>query len=83
MQIAIISTALGIVLFLCGFLGFKEGLRLGMTTVKGIPPTPPKNPIQAVTETVDEIKVHHENAEYDKELAEMLAYTGDALPKKG
>lgn len=80
MQIAIISTALGIVLFLCLLLGFKEGLRLGMNTAKGIQPTPLRNPVQAVIETVEGVKAHKDNEEYDKELAEMMRYTGD-LPK--
>ena len=80
MQIAIISTIIGIVLFLCLFLGFKEGLRLGMNAAKGIQPAPLKNPVQAVIETVEGVKAHKDNDEYDKELAEMMRYTGD-LPK--
>lgn len=80
MQIAIISTALSLVLFLCLYLGFRTGLRLGMSVSKGTPPTPLRSPVQAVIETVEGVKAHKDNEEYDKELAEMMRYTGD-LPK--
>lgn len=81
MQIAIISTALGIVLFLCLFLGFKTGIRLGMNTVKGITPPPLKNPVIAVQDAVNEVKEHGEKIDADKLISEglrnMFGYTGD------
>lgn len=76
----IACVTIAIILFLCLFLGFKEGLRLGMNAAKGIQPAPLKNPVQAVIETVEGVKAHKDNEEYDKELAEMMGYTGD-LPK--
>lgn len=80
MAYLILCVVVAIVFFLCLFLGFKEGLRLGMNAAKGIQPTPLRNPVQAVIETVEGVKAHKENEEYDKELAEMMRYTGD-LPK--
>lgn len=77
MLVVISSTIIGIVLFLCLYLGFKTGLRLGMNAAKGIQPVPLKNPVQAVIETVEGVKAHKDNEEYDKELAEMMRYTGD------
>ena len=73
----IVGAIIAIVLFLCAYLGFKEGLRLGMNASKGISPTPLKNPIQIVEDSIELINVNKENTEYDKELAEMLMYTGD------
>jgi hypothetical protein len=78
MQIAIISTALAIVLFLCTFLGYREGIRLGMTTAKGIIPEPIKNPVQAVREIKQHIDESKEAKEEADEIAAMMAYNGDA-----
>lgn len=70
MQIAIISTALGIVLFLCLLLGFRYGLRLGMNAAKGITPAPLKNPVIAVQDAVKEVQEHAGQNEADKLFAE-------------
>lgn len=81
MQIAIISTALAIVLFLCTFLGFKQGIRLGMQTAKG--QIPPKiDPVRAVVNKVAEIRQTGVQNELLKGYANMVAFTGDP-PKDG
>ena len=67
MQIAIVSTALAIVLFLCAYLGFRTGLRLGMKTAKGHI-TPRLEPVRAVKEDI----VPHKA---DPVTAEMLKAT--------
>lgn len=81
MQIAIISTILGIVLFLCLLLGFRYGLRLGMNASKGITPAPLKNPVIAVQDAVNEVKEHSEKIDNDRLIAEGLrnifSFTGD------
>ena len=81
MVIAIISTALGIVLFLCLYLGFRTGLRLGMNAAKGIAPPPLKNPVIAVQDAVNEAKQHGEKIKEDNLFAEglrnILGFTGD------
>jgi hypothetical protein len=51
MQTAIISTALAIVLFLCLYFAFREGLRLGMNVSKGNDIKPFKTPIRAIKVT--------------------------------
>lgn len=81
MLTAIISTALAIVLFLCLYLGFRTGLRLGMNASKGITPPPLKNPVIAVQDAVNDVKEHGEKIDSDKLISEglknMFGYTGD------
>jgi hypothetical protein len=75
MQIAIVSTALAIVLFLCAYLGFRTGLRLGMQTAKGhIPPR--LEPVRAVKEAITPAKPDPMTAELLKGHANMMAYDG-------
>lgn len=45
---AYISIGVGILLFLCLYLGFRTGLRLGMQVAKGQIPPKISNPVQAV-----------------------------------
>jgi hypothetical protein len=81
MQIAIVSTGVGILLFLCLYLGFRQGLRLGMQTAKGqIPPKISINPVKFITEKVAEAKQDPATAELLKGYSNMMAYNGD-LPK--
>lgn len=81
MQIAIVSTIIGIVLFLCLLLGFRYGIRLGMNTAKGITPPPLRNPVIAVQDAVNDVKEHSEKIDNDKLIAEGLrnifSYTGE------
>lgn len=75
MQIAIISTGLAIVLFLCLYLGFRWGLRLGMQTAKG--QIPPKlEPVKAVKDAILPAKPDPVTAEMLKGHANMMAYDG-------
>ncbi|HBV95800.1 MAG: hypothetical protein JL50_10930 [Peptococcaceae bacterium BICA1-7] len=75
MQTAIISTGLAIVLFLCLYLGFRTGLRLGMQTAKGNVP-PKLAPVKAVKEAVMPDKPDPATAEMLKGHANMMAYDG-------
>lgn len=83
MLMVILSMIVAIVLFLCAFLGFKEGLRIGMQTSKGVEPPKLNNPI----EIVKEIKKEHEQTLREKEqikadkifnekMDRMMNYTG-------
>ena len=76
MQIAIISAGLAIVLFLCLYLGFRTGLRLGMQTAKGQMPPKIRNPVEAVKETIAEAKQDKATTEILKGHANMMAYDG-------
>jgi hypothetical protein len=77
MQIAIISTALAIVLFLCLYFAFREGLRLGMNVSKGKDIEPLKTPIKAIQEHKTNKEVEKANKEFQDELNSILSYTGD------
>ncbi len=68
-----ISVGVGILLFLCMYIGYRQGLRLGMTTAKG--QVPPKlAPVRAVKEAV--AKPDPATAELIKGHANMMAYDG-------
>ena len=61
----IISIALAVLLFVCFAIGYKEGLRLGMRSAKGIEPKPIKNPVKAIKEAVEQNKIKKEVAEQE------------------
>jgi hypothetical protein len=77
MQIAITSTALAIVLFLCLYFGFREGLRLGIGVSKGKPIEPLKSPIKAIQEHVENKEVKKAEKELQDEIDAIMGYTGD------
>ena len=60
-----VSVVLTIALFACFAFGYKEGLRLGMRSAKGIEPKPIKNPVKAVKEAVEQNKIKKEVAEQE------------------
>lgn len=78
MQIAIISTALAIVLFLCMYLGFRTGIRLGMQVAKGIVP-PKVDPVGTVARAVTETRLPQ--GELLKGYANMMNFTGEPEKK--
>ena len=82
MQIAIISTALAMVLFLTLYFGFREGLRLGMNVSKGKPIEPIKSPIKAIQEHVESKETKKAEKELQDEIDAIMGYTGD-LPEDG
>lgn len=79
MQIAI-SASLAIVFFLCLYLGFRTGLRLGMQSAKGIAPPPIKTPAQAVEDWWKGKEDKKENKEFKDGIDSMWDYNGD-IPK--
>jgi hypothetical protein len=82
MQIAIISTALSIVLFSILYLGFRTGLRLGQSVARGNTIPPIKNPIQAIQEHRENKEQAKADKEYNEGLQAILNYTGDEIPKE-
>jgi hypothetical protein len=82
MQIAIVSTALAIVLFLTLYFGFREGLRLGMNVSKGKPIEPLKSPIKAIQEHIENKEIKNAEKELQDEIDAIMGYTGD-LPEDG
>lgn len=77
MQIAIISTALAIVLFLCLYFGFREGLKLGIDVSKGKPIQPLKSPIKAIQEYAENKEAKKTEKELLAEIDAVMNYTGD------
>jgi hypothetical protein len=65
MLMILIALGTGIVLFLCFVLGYREGLRLGMRSAKGIEPRPIENPVTA-------IKDHFEAKKEQKKAQELF-----------
>ena len=61
----IISIALAVLLFVCFAIGYKEGLRLGMRSAKGVEPKAIKNPVKAIKEAVEQNKIKKEVAEQE------------------
>ena len=61
----IISVVLAVLLFICFAIGYKEGLRLGMRSAKGVEPKAIKNPVKAIKEAVEQNKVKKEVAEQE------------------
>jgi len=80
MLTALFIVALAIVLFLCLYLGFRTGLRLGMNTAKGITPPPLRNPVQVIQEVRDSAEQSKASKAYTEGLNNIMSYTGD-LPK--
>lgn len=81
MLIVIISIALGIVLFLCLYLGFRTGLRLGMNTARGITPPSIKSPVKAVQDIKSNIEQAKADDAFNKGFAALMGYDGD-MPKE-
>lgn len=75
----LISAGIGALLFLCAFLGFRQGLRLGMQTAKGRVPS--KIDISTVKQKIDEKKQQQLQADILKGYQNMMDYTGE--PKEG
>ena len=82
MQIAIISTALAIVLFLCFCFAFRWGLKLGIDVSKGKPIEPFKSPIKAIQEHIETKEAKKSEKELQDEIDSIMSYTGD-LPEDG
>ena len=77
MQTIIISTALAIVLFLCLYFAFREGLRIGKELAQGKAPEPIKTPVKAIQEHKVNKEIEKANKEFQDELNSIMGYTGD------
>jgi hypothetical protein len=79
MEIAIISTALGIVLFLCFLYAFKTGLRLAKIISEGkdIPKT--KTPLEAIKEHKIDKELEKKEKEFEKGIKAIFEYDPDSV----
>jgi hypothetical protein len=73
---------IGLILFLCAYMGFKQGLRLGMNTAKGIVPDAIRSPITIIKEHKLSKEQEKKRAKEEAEFMKMLAYNGEAMPKE-
>lgn len=75
----LMSAGLGIVFFLCLYLGFRTGLRLGMTTAKGEVPKPIKNPAKAIQEFKENEEAKKEADKLDQEFTDIMSATKESM----
>jgi len=75
----IVGLIVGLILFLCAYLGYREGIRLGYNASKGIIPLSPI----ATVQTYYNGKLSKEELEQQKkeneDILAMLNYNGDTL----
>lgn len=79
MEIAITSTIIAIVLFLCLYFGFREGLRLGMNVSKGKEIEPLKSPIKAIQEIKENRELEKKEREFQEGVKAIMEYDPDAV----
>lgn len=77
--IATIGTTIGIVLFLCLYFAFREGLRLGMNVSKGKEIEPPKSPIKAVQEHKINKELEKKEKEFEEGIKAIFEYDPDSV----
>ena len=72
----ICAAGIGVLLFVCGYLGFRQGVRLGMQAGKG--QLPPKlDPSGAIKGKKNGKKTETETERLTRGFANMMAYTGE------
>ncbi len=76
---AICAAGIGAFLFLCGYLGFRSGLRMGMQAAKGQPPRK-LDPAGAVKNALGVKKAETESQRMMRGYSNMMAFTGDPEP---
>jgi hypothetical protein len=79
MQTIITSTIIAIVLFLCLYFGFREGLRLGMNVSKGKEIEPLKSPIKAIQEIKENMELEKKEREFQEGVKAIMEYDPDAV----
>lgn len=72
----IMCVVLSILLFICFAVGYKEGLRLGMRSAKGIEPKPIKGPVNLIKDTIKEREKQRKISELDKIYDEFDKFDG-------
>jgi hypothetical protein len=78
----IICVVLAILMFACFAVGYKEGLRLGMRSARGIEPKPIKTPIAMIKEAVKEHKEEKAAEEQAQIYDEFESYDGYTAQEK-
>lgn len=86
-EFAFVLVIMFLLIFVVVFMGFLEGVRLGMRSVKGIEPNRIKNPVSAVINTIHEAKTTAEQNKADEAFREgfnaIFSYDGDSPKKEG
>lgn len=79
MEIAIISTALGIVLFLCFLYAFKTGLRLAKIISEGKDIPKVKTPLEAIKEHKIDKELEKKEKEFEEGIKAIFEYDPDSV----
>lgn len=72
-----LSLIIGLVLFFMCYLGFRQGLRLGMQTAKGNIPQAIRSPLTVIEEVKLSREQQKRREQEEKEFLEMLAFNGE------
>jgi len=72
----ITSVGIGVLLFGCFVFGYREGLRLGMRSAKGMEPKPLKSPVAAVKEHIERVEAEKKADEQDAVFDTVMNYDG-------
>jgi hypothetical protein len=75
----LLGIPIGLILIVCTYAGFRQGLRLGMTVAKGTIPDAIKNPITIMKEHKLTKEQEKKRAKEEAEFMAMLAYTGESI----
>lgn len=79
----LIGAGIGFGIFLCAFLGFRQGLRMGMQASKGVAPPAIQHPVQAVREAAAEKEMDALSKQEAEAWKNFLAYNGSAQSLPG
>lgn len=76
MEIVACALCVGMVLFLCAFLGFRCGLRLGMRAAKGVEPAPIRSPVRVIKDGIEAKAAEKAAKEQGEMWAQIEEYDG-------
>lgn len=79
MEIAITSTIIAIVLFLCFIYAFKTGLRLAKIISEGKDIPKVKTPLEAIKEHKENKEFEKKEKEFDEGMKAILEYDPDSV----
>lgn len=79
----LIGAGIGFGVFLCAFLGFRQGLRLGMKAAKGDTPPAIRSPVKIIAERAEGKENAEEALREAAAWQNLMAYEGMPQPPLG